>query len=179
MHINIVMMTPLPRNTLEVGEVIAAVIRFSTGLTIAYLVYLMARRIPWPTPFRARFALLHVILAPIAALSWYALSTGIESVMPGSLTDLVGSDRIEEMLFIGCIFYTIVVGISHSVEGSKRASRAEAVAAETQLAALRAQLQPHFLFNALHTVVQLIPIDPNRAMEAAELVAGLLRTTME
>lgn len=48
-----------------------------------------------------------------------------------------------------------------------------------QLAALRAQVHPHFLFNALHTVVQLIPIDPQRAVEAAQLVADLLRTTLE
>lgn len=43
------------------------------------------------------------------------------------------------------------------MEGS---ARAEAVAARAQLAAPRAQLHPHFLFNALHTVVQLIPADP-------------------
>ena len=43
----------------------------------------------------------------------------------------------------------------------------------------RTQLHPHFLFNALHTVVQLIPADPARANEAAELVADLLRTTLE
>ena len=50
---------------------------------------------------------------------------------------------------------------------------------QAQLTALRAQLHPHFLFNALHAVVQLIPIDPARAVEAAELVASLLRTTLE
>ena len=44
---------------------------------------------------------------------------------------------------------------------------------------LCAQLHPHFLFNALHTVVQLIPVDPDRAAEAAELVASLLRRTLE
>ena len=65
------------------------------------------------------------------------------------------------------------------MEGSARAGRAEAVAARAQLAALRAQVHPHFLFNALHTVVQLIPIDPQRAVEAAQLVAHLLRTTLE
>lgn len=41
------------------------------------------------------------------------------------------------------------------------------------------QLHPHFLFNALHTVVQLTPVDPARATEAAELVADLLRVTLE
>lgn len=75
--------------------------------------------------------------------------------------------------------YIIVAGISYAVEASARAARAEAVSARTQLAALRAQLHPHFLFNALHTVVQLIPVDPARAAEAAEMVASLLRTTLE
>jgi LytS/YehU family sensor histidine kinase len=88
-------------------------------------------------------------------------------------------DRWAEFLFIGTIAYAIVAGVSHAVEASARAARAEAAAAQTQLAALRAQLQPHFLFNALHTVVQLIPVEPQRAMEAAELVADLLRATLE
>jgi two-component system LytT family sensor kinase len=72
-----------------------------------------------------------------------------------------------------------VVAVSYAAEGSARAARAEAAAAGTQLAALRAQLHPHFLFNALHTVVQLIPADPRRAAEAAELVGDLLRAALE
>jgi two-component system, LytTR family, sensor kinase len=80
---------------------------------------------------------------------------------------------------VGIIGYAVVAGVAHSGEASARAARAEAIAARTQLAALRAQLHPHFLFNALHTVVQLIPADPARAMEAAELVADLLRATLE
>jgi two-component system LytT family sensor kinase len=72
-----------------------------------------------------------------------------------------------------------VAGISYSVESTARAARAEAAAASTQLAALRAQLHPHFLFNSLHTVVQLIPVNPTLAMEAAELVAELLRASLE
>ena len=40
-------------------------------------------------------------------------------------------------------------------------------------------MHPHFIFNALHTVVQLIPREPTRAAEAAELIAELLRTVVE
>jgi LytS/YehU family sensor histidine kinase len=83
------------------------------------------------------------------------------------------------MTFIGVLMYASVVGISYAADGSARAARAESVAARTQLAALRAQVQPHFLFNALHTVIQLIPVEPQRATEAAELVADLLRATLE
>jgi LytS/YehU family sensor histidine kinase len=56
---------------------------------------------------------------------------------------------------------------------------AEAHATASRLATLRAQLNPHFLFNALHTVVQLIPSQPRQATHAAEELAGLLRTSLE
>src|SRR5262249_15494084 len=51
-------------------------------------------------------------------------------------------------------------------------------AARAQLDTLRMQLHPHFLFNALHTVVQLIPVDTRAATMAAEQLAGALRTTI-
>ena len=79
----------------------------------------------------------------------------------------------------GSVFYVVIAGVTYLDVATTRAARAEAAVAQTQLAALRAQLQPHFMFNALHTVVQLIPMDPVRAVEAAELVAGLLRTALD
>ena len=60
-----------------------------------------------------------------------------------------------------------------------RELRAERRIENQTFAALRAQLHPHFLFNALHTVVQLIPIDPARASHAAELLAELLRSALD
>lgn len=75
--------------------------------------------------------------------------------------------------------YVIVAGVTYAAQAAERAARIEAIAARSQLAALRAQLNPHFLFNALHTVVQLIPSEPRRAAHAAEQIAALLRTTIE
>jgi LytS/YehU family sensor histidine kinase len=120
----------------------------------------------------------HVVAAPLAALAWHVASRGLGAVVPW--TRGAGPEGgLAEALFIGILGYTIVVGVSYALDSSVRAARAEAAATRAQLAALRAQLHPHFLFNALHTVVQLIPADPARAMEAAELVADLLRTTLE
>lgn len=162
------------------GEMAAAAIGIGTGLAVAFLVYRLARRVPWPRPFRLRFAALHLVAAPAAAMAWYALSIVLEgALVPAYVSDVEGRGRVEMHLVLGMIFYAIVAGVAHSVEGSARADRAEAIAARTQLAALRAQVHPHFLFNALHTIVQLIPADPARAMDAAELVADLLRTTLE
>lgn len=154
-------------------------IRLSTGAAIAFLVYRFVLRNPWPRPFRLRFLALHVVAAPVFALVWHATSSVVNALVSGRpiLAELVF--RQDEGVFIGVIVYIIVAGISYAFEGAARAARAEAVSARTQLAALRAQLHPHFLFNALHTVVQLIPVEPVRAADAAELLAGLLRTTLE
>lgn len=160
-------------------ELSTGLIRLVTGLAIAALVFRMARTTPWPSPFRLRFAALHVVAAPVAALTWLVLSSALEALVPGSQSDLHGRMRVTEFLALGIIFYGIVLFISHAIQGGARAARAEAAASRAQLAALRGQLHPHFLFNALHTVVQLIPSDPARAVEAAELIADLLRATLE
>jgi LytS/YehU family sensor histidine kinase len=69
--------------------------------------------------------------------------------------------------------------VSYATSATERAARAEAEASRAQLSALRSQLNPHFLFNALHTIVQLIPREPARAAQAAEQLGGLLRDTLE
>lgn len=154
----------------------AAIIRPLTGIAVALLVHWLVRRTPWPRPFRIRFLLLHAAAGVGAAFLWNTAANAVVSIV---LRTPFSLEFVGEYLAIGGTFYVIIVGISYAVEGSSRAARAEALAARTQLAALRAQIHPHFLFNALHTVVQLIPADPARAMEAAELVAGLLRTSIE
>ncbi|HTV18866.1 MAG TPA: histidine kinase [Polyangiaceae bacterium] len=59
-----------------------------------------------------------------------------------------------------------------------RAERAERLELEAQLAALRAQLDPHLLFNAFNTIAALIPTDAAAAertlLRLAELYRGLL-----
>jgi sensor histidine kinase YesM len=49
------------------------------------------------------------------------------------------------------------------------------VAARAQFAALRAQLNPHFLFNTLHSLTVLIRASPALAEEAVERLGALLR----
>ena len=161
------------------NEVVVGAIRLSIGIVVAFGVYRFVLRNPWPRPFRVRFALLQALAAIGFALVWHGIASALQGLAFGVSIPEAIADRLDEGVFIGVILYIIVAGISYAVEGTARAARAEATAAKTQLAALRAQLHPHFLFNALHTVVQLIPVEPARASDAAELLAGLLRTTIE
>jgi two-component system, LytTR family, sensor kinase len=165
--------------TWQPGELRGGLTRLAIGVAVVVVVYGLVRRLPWPRPFRFRFVALHLLLAPLAALTWFAISAPLEALIARGGSDLSVENRMKEMLLIGSVFYFIVAGISYAGESSARAARAESAAANTQLAALRAQMHPHLLFNALHTVVQLIPVDPRRAAEAAELVGDLLRASLE
>ena len=60
----------------------------------------------------------------------------------------------------------------------RSALRAEANAREAQWMALRAQLNPHFLFNSLNSVQALIEEDPARAQDAIGRLASLLRYSL-
>ena len=163
-------------NTLESGEIIAGLVRLTVLVAVAFAVNRLGRRLPWPARgYRMRFALIHLAAWPACVLASVVVSDGIQFLLTGDRIP----DRLDEYLLIGGYLYVVVAGASYMVEAARRTARAETAAAEMQLAALRTQIQPHFLFNALHAVVQLIPIDPKRATEAAELVADLLRATME
>ena len=165
------------------GEVAAGVSQLVAGSVVAFLLYRFIRRTPWPRPFRVRFALLHVVVAIAFGVSFIGLTIAIESLYTGSLlTTRTARRAVElpsELPSSALLLYAVVLGVAYSVERRARAARIEADAVRAQLAALRAQLHPHFLFNALHAVVQLIPINQARAVEAAELVASLLRATVE
>ncbi len=49
------------------------------------------------------------------------------------------------------------------------------LAAQAELKALRAQINPHFLFNSLNTIASLISINPRKAEEAVERLADIFR----
>lgn len=67
----------------------------------------------------------------------------------------------------------------HAQEQAHAAAEAREQAAEAQLEALRGQLHPHFLFNALNTVASLVRTDPRRAEAVVENLARILRRTLD
>jgi len=160
------------------GELESMIVHMVVGCAVAVAVFRLVPRVPWPRPIGWRFVAFHIAAAPAAAAVWILASALFEPLV-GGRSEVGFARRFPEMMVIGCFFYVLIAGLSYSAHGARRAAQAEAMAARTQLATLRSQLQPHFLFNALHTIVQLIHIEPRRATEAAELVADLLRRTLE
>ena len=60
-----------------------------------------------------------------------------------------------------------------------RAARADALRMRAELAALRGQLNPHFLFNTLHTLTALVRRDPETAEHALERFGDMLRYVLD
>jgi two-component sensor histidine kinase len=60
-----------------------------------------------------------------------------------------------------------------------QSARLEAQLAEARLAALRTQLDPHFLFNTLHAVSALVERDPRGVRRMISRLSDLLRHTLE
>ncbi len=69
------------------------------------------------------------------------------------------------------------------IESGLREQEFSKLAAEAQLSALRAQVNPHFLFNALTTIGYLIQSAPDKALDTllrlTRLLRGVLRSTGE
>jgi LytS/YehU family sensor histidine kinase len=57
--------------------------------------------------------------------------------------------------------------------------RAERLASEAQLASLSARLQPHFLFNTLTAIAELVRDNPRLAEETIEHLSGVLRSSLD
>lgn len=84
------------------------------------------------------------------------------------------------------ILYWSVVGASRAVhyyaryqERALRAAELETLLVESQLQALRMQLDPHFLFNALNTISAELVRDPRTARLMLEHLGELLRCSLE
>jgi hypothetical protein len=64
------------------------------------------------------------------------------------------------------------------VEQEQLAQELQLQSSKSELKALRAQINPHFLFNALNAIASLIHTDPGRADEAVEQLAEVFRYTL-
>jgi len=159
-----------------------------TAALLGIVVYRFTQRVAWPYPLHWRFVATQLFAALAYAITWFALNVLIGSVV-ATISHSIGHGGFAVLLAIGpgwgvpyvvlgIWLYVMVAGIAYANNAAERRVRIEAMAARTQLAALRAQLHPHLLFNALHTVVHLIPEDPQRATRAAEELAAILRSAL-
>jgi len=106
---------------------------------------------------------LHAVLAPLTTRFAIALTWGgLRSLLPQSI-------GLYTLIVVGTIAWLV----------HERAARHERDLSNARLQILRAQLHPHFLFNALHAVSALIDWRPQEARTMLVRLSELLRQAVE
>lgn len=169
------------------AALISGLITTGTAALLGIAVWRLTDRLTWPDELRLSFFLWQLVAAFLFSAAWTATTPFIFVLMEGgSLADIQWDPQnLSWRLFMGVWLYFIVVGVSYSLRINRRlqhqrelAIRAESLAARASLAAMRSQLQPHFLFNALHSVGSLIESEPEKAVDGMERLGDLLRYTI-
>ena len=141
----------------------------------------LARR--WPLERRAflRHLAIHVAGMTAVGVAKLVLDQWVRRLLFGSAGYLLFSN-----LAFNVLVYWIIVGAAHGIryyhtsrERELRASQLEARLAETRLQLLSMQLQPHFLFNTLNAISQLVHEDPETADRMIAGLSELLRETLQ
>jgi two-component system sensor histidine kinase AlgZ len=120
------------------------------------------------------------VWSTITLAAEWALGMRSISSDPGALVGAAVSASGKSALILATwsgIFLSVVLSRRMAFERERRA-HADALAHRAQVALLQAQLNPHFLFNALNSVVALIDIDPGRAQQLVRDLGALLRRAL-
>ncbi len=166
---------------------LASLVSMGSAGLLGIAVWHVCRRCPLPLRFSLRFYLLQLFCAFMYAAVWTVAIYGLESLRRGSVVQGFWSwPALCRQLLTGIWFYAIFAGIAYAVATRNRlhekemlAARAEALASAARLDAVRARLNPHFLFNALHTLAALVKFRPSAAEGAIERLGDMLRYALK
>ena len=75
-------------------------------------------------------------------------------------------------------FHYVLIAMEDSRHAEAQAVEARVLARDAELKALKAQVNPHFLFNSLNSISALTSIDPARARDMCVLLGDFLRLTL-
>ena len=174
------------------AELIARLVNIGSGLLLTHLLREIIRRRDWMA-----FSILKLSLSSIAAAAL------ISALMTGAMVVCelvaerhgVGMPPIKEvprwiLVPTLAIFFAALIliweGIYFGIHFYWRHQRdeterwkLEAALTTAELRALRAQLNPHFLFNCLNGLRALVGEDPERAQDIITRLAGVLRYSLQ
>jgi two-component system sensor histidine kinase AlgZ len=118
----------------------------------------------------------------VLARAWYAV---LDAVSIGAFDSTHYGQQVPFLFTAGVLLFLLslavhyaLVAIDDAREAERRQLQAEVSAREAQLRALRAQLDPHFLYNSLNSINALTTTDPGGARRMCIMLGDFLRQTM-
>jgi signal transduction histidine kinase len=157
---------------------------------LAPLIVLAARRWPFSRSSWLRVLPVHatvsVLLTLVQVVAAHLVLTVLEtSPSQGALVGMLGK-ALRTNFHSSLPTYWMVLAVVHAVDyyakyrdREVRASQLEARLAEARLAALKRQMNPHFLFNTLNSISSLMYVDPAAADAMLARLSELLRLALD
>ena len=141
-----------------------AVFNIGPGAVFGVVIVIACKRLPWSQNRRGVFILVHLLLLSLYVALW---------------------EVVERTTFSAVLIYISIASVVYAIQANERlrieearATQAENLRTRAELEALRSQVNPHFLFNTLHSLMALVRHDPPAAEDALEKLALLLRHTL-
>ena len=136
-----------------------------------------------------RIVLTHLAAAPVLSYLWVSagwMLAGLVDSMLGTKANYKVFLGVQTHLYgVGFSYYLLAVAFHYmlfaqkaSQEAQERALESSMRAREAELSALKAQINPHFLYNSLNSISALTSIDPARARAMCVALADFLRLTL-
>jgi two-component system sensor histidine kinase AlgZ len=136
-----------------------------------------------------RLLLTHLIAAGLMSFVWTqagaALCYAVLSPEQFAVIKRQFEPQVNAIFTVGALLYLLSVAFHYvliAMEDSRRAEaqaiEARVLARDAELKALKAQINPHFLFNSLNSISALTSIDPARARDMCVLLGDFLRLTL-
>ena len=173
---------------------------WQSGIALALPLSLTAQGVAWSARYSCRsnpiartgvskLILTHLTAAFVLSFLWVGLGRIISKWLDSGLgwngTFQIYSQMQPHLYGLGFGYYLLAVAFHYSmlaqaatVEAQQRVLESSVRARDAELSALKAQINPHFLYNSLNSISALTSIDPARAREMCVLLADFLRMTL-
>jgi len=158
---------------------------------LAWALVVIDRRLPVPSERLGSRLLWHIPLSLLVSILYLGLASVFDAFLPGIAPRAPDWQKFVKALRGGgvqwnLLNYWLILGAYLAFnyhrevqERRRRAAHLETLLTEARLGALRAQLHPHFLFNALNTVSAYVETDPQRARAMLGHLGDLLRFSLD
>ena len=149
----------------------------------------ICRGTPVETSSFWRIAVTYLVAAIVVSFIWVMMADLLASLLGSTWVFRGLNERMQHNYPLlhgsGVMIYLLAVGLHYvllSVERSREAEKREiqlrVLARDSELKALKAQVNPHFLFNSLNSISALTTSDAARAREMCVLLGDFLRKTL-
>jgi signal transduction histidine kinase len=137
----------------------------------------MCRQLPLGSTNGFKLVANHLGAAILADAIWVQMARAIARLLDLGERRSSSSD-VAVLAVIGLMLYSLSVALYYMLLAVERSREAEIQARDAELRALKAQINPHFLFNSLNSITALTATDPVRAREMCIRLSDFLRSTL-